>query len=788
MRRRRRRSRARCGAGRGVGQWRLLTCMHPGAVAAAVPLLTTSPTSHPRLCSARARHLQAKGAGQAEKKRSKKADKKARARAEAEAAGAQQARPDHEVEQRRLEEQREGLARLMAQMEEDEAAAAAARAADSAATAAAAAPPKPREQVLAFSAVSSQQPLKGSPDEGEEDVFSTPLSSPLVAELAADSPAPRSPRQPALGPRGAAGQQEQAAQQAAAAQQDGEGAGRKRRSKGAAAAPLEPQPEQQEPLQRQESELPAAAEDDGWEQAPTAGRRRGGKAAARPGSAAGGAAAQRYQRIVSWSGDWLCVCGTVNEPRERCPKCQAECPCRCGAGRQKQAGPWRCVQRPDPLTCPPLPPAGTTASTAAATATGLRRAACKFPHPPFELPLGLRPATMRVSSSRTGLKVEVLQRQPAAHRVPRTRHPAARGQPGGRKGRRSAAGPRRAAAPRRRAGVKTPQKAPEGPGRGHAAPGAAPAQQQAAKRAAPSAAPATSAAAAAAAAGPVGSDAAWRAAAQTGDTTTQAAAAAGEHAAAARQPPAAAEEDDVLAELLGIMGVSAGDEVPLEQPDSAPGGWGAPVPAPSTWAQLAGTGGEAEAAAGVPAWPAIGESEEDAELAAAIKASLEDASAAATHLHRAAVEGLGAAGPAGGGWRGPGPGGAAPTRRASTTASSTSSCSACGAAPTSVTWCVARAGVRGWLGGAVPPNGLRSRHGETCPLSPPLLPARRWPAGTPRLWPATPCWPALHALFAQFAEQEEQRRAGEGGSLAAVDPTPLREALAALPGQQFGLG
>jgi hypothetical protein len=48
---------------------------------------------------------------------------------------------------------------------------------------------------------------------------------------------------------------------------------------------------------------------------------------------------------------------------------------------------------------------------------------------------------------------------------------------------------------------------------------------------------------------------------------------------------------------------------------------------------------------------------------------------------------------------------------------------------------------------------------------------------------------ALHTLFQQFEQQEQQRdHAGSGEGLAPVDPGPLREALAALPGQQFGVG
>lgn len=47
---------------------------------------------------------------------------------------------------------------------------------------------------------------------------------------------------------------------------------------------------------------------------------------------------------------------------------------------------------------------------------------------------------------------------------------------------------------------------------------------------------------------------------------------------------------------------------------------------------------------------------------------------------------------------------------------------------------------------------------------------------------------ALHTLYQQFEQQEAQRHGGDSGSLAPVDPSALREALAQLPGQQFGLG
>ena len=61
-----------------------------------------------------------------------------------------------------------------------------------------------------------------------------------------------------------------------------------------------------------------------------------------------------------------------------------------------------------------------------------------------------------------------------------------------------------------------------------------------------------------------------------------------------------------------------------------------------------------------------------------------------------------------------------------------------------------------------------------------------WDAG---FCAADPIVGALHTLFQQFEQQEQQRdHAGSGEGLAPVDPGPLREALAALPGQQFGVG
>lgn len=55
-----------------------------------------------------------------------------------------------------------------------------------------------------------------------------------------------------------------------------------------------------------------------------------------------------------------------------------------------------------------------------------------------------------------------------------------------------------------------------------------------------------------------------------------------------------------------------------------------------------------------------------------------------------------------------------------------------------------------------------------------------------------PVLAALHGLFAQLEQQEAACSSaaahGTSGSLPPVDPAPLREALAALPGQGFSLG
>ena len=72
---------------------------------------------------------------------------------------------------------------------------------------------------------------------------------------------------------------------------------------------------------------------------------------------------------------------------------------------------------------------------------------------------------------------------------------------------------------------------------------------------------------------------------------------------------------------------------------------------------------------------------------------------------------------------------------------------------------------------------------------PPLPQVARW---EPAFCGRDPVLAALHGLFAQLERQEAARSAaaagGNGGSLPPVDPGPLREALAALPGQSFRLG
>ena len=68
-----------------------------------------------------------------------------------------------------------------------------------------------------------------------------------------------------------------------------------------------------------------------------------------------------------------------------------------------------------------------------------------------------------------------------------------------------------------------------------------------------------------------------------------------------------------------------------------------------------------------------------------------------------------------------------------------------------------------------------------------------WP---PEFYGADPVVAALHQLFGQFAEQQRQRRqagrdaAARGSSRqrSVVNPTGLREALAALPGKLFEVG
>ena len=129
------------------------------------------------------------------------------------------------------------------------------------------------------------------------------------------------------------------------------------------------------------------------------------------------------------------------------------------------------------------------------------------------------------------------------------------------------------------------------------------------------------------------------------------------------------------------------------------------------------------------------------------------------------------------------------TRRAITTASSTSSSSACGAAQTS--------GSR-WACG----HCLMLVCNQRVPIQRACFPLTKlhvFPT-LPNLqvasWNAAYCSAdavvgSLHALFQQLQQQEEQRRSAggsAGGAMRPVDPTDLRETLGRLPGQQYRVG
>ncbi|KAL4433799.1 hypothetical protein ABPG75_000240 [Micractinium tetrahymenae] len=207
-------------------------------------------------------------------------------------------------------------------------------------------------------------------------------------------------------------------------------------------------------------------------------------------------------------------------------------------------------------------------------------------------------------------------------------------------------------------------------------------------------------------------------------------------------------------QMLGVS--SAADEAA-----AAPSTGSAPA-ARSSWAQRAGTGAGSEpgpaspTAAATAAWPAPGQSQEDAELEAAIQASLAEAAAAAEGARR--------------------PG-------------SSSVALAANAAPTA-----AAAAADDSLGLA----GLRNEAGEyNCFLN--VIIQCLWRCADFRQqvagWDAAFCGAdpvvgCLHALFQQFQRQEQQLQseAAHGGAAPLVDPTPLREALAALPGRQFRMG
>ena len=278
---------------------------------------------------------------------------------------------------------------------------------------------------------------------------------------------------------------------------------------------------------------------------------------------------------------------------------------------------------------------------------------------------------------------------------------------------------------------------------------------------------------------------------------------------------------------MGLMGIGSSAEEGAAEPERAEAAaaaagvaWGQPTAASasgSSWAQRARTGIEFEeeeeeeqegeqhddtSAPAAPAWPAIGESQEDAELQAAIQASLADAAAAA----------------------------AAATRPRSTTRAC--ALQPAGGPPTLVAGGddLGLAGLRNETGeyncflntiiqclwrcadfrqqvGVYLLKGSQLEWSAACLLADTWI----WAAGCfvlPKTFPlclltaglqvagwdaafcaADPIVGTLHTLFQQFEQQEQQRdSASSGEGLAPVDPGPLREALAALPGQQFGVG
>ncbi|KAL4433796.1 hypothetical protein ABPG75_000237 [Micractinium tetrahymenae] len=247
-----------------------------------------------------------------------------------------------------------------------------------------------------------------------------------------------------------------------------------------------------------------------------------------------------------------------------------------------------------------------------------------------------------------------------------------------------------------------------------------------------------------------------------------------EPAAEAVSPPSpAGGEDAELAALLGMMGLDSEEQGAAAAAAAAapPTGtsWGPPLAPPAagtSWAQRAsaGLGGEADstsptaAAAAAAAWPVPGQSQEDTELEAAIQASLAEAAAAAV---------------------------GSPLRPSSRGP-------AAGEAPAPVP-----AAADGGLGLA----GLRNEAGEyNCFLN--VIIQCLWRCADFRQqvasWDAAFCGAdpvvgCLHDLFQQFQRQEQHRRSGGGedastSGLSPVDPTPLREALAVLPGQKFRMG
>ncbi|KAL4450742.1 hypothetical protein ABPG77_001098 [Micractinium sp. CCAP 211/92] len=462
-------------------------------------------------------------------------------------------------------------------------------------------------------------------------------------------------------------------------------------------------------------------EEGGWQQAAVSHRRgsRASKAAIAPPVVP---PQPRPAAIVSWDGHWRCSCGVTVPPRINCRECGGLNPCReyvFGGGCSRGGPPY-----------------------------------CKFPHPPFDLPRGPRPPAGRtLIAPPAGVPLHGFVPPPSVARP--AREAAAAGRPHQLTGPASPGAKASSTHASPGAPIVAPRPASAGPWQARRPAAAAAADEERP----PSAAPA---------AGRLGGSGGSKASTEDWPAVLQGPAAGGAGAAAP-----AGGVDAELASLLGMMGVDSEELGPeagaLAGPDTS-SSWGQP-PGPAaggSWAQRAGGGVSSEpgadsptAAAEAAPWPAPGQSQEDAELEAAIKASLAEATAAAE-----------------GAWRPSSRSPPAPEARA-----------------------VSPAPAENGLGLA----GLRNEAGEyNCFLNVIVqclwrcADFRRQVAGwDPAFCGSDPVVSCLHDLFQQFQRQEEQLQGSSSGDgeaepsprgLSPVDPTPLREALAALPGQQFRVG